>query len=75
MTDPVASTYLAVIGLCVLPLAYLLPQDPAVTRLLAAVRRWVRRRRLRRWVAATRATAVSTLEVTREHERTIGQGK
>jgi hypothetical protein len=41
MTDPVASTYLAVIGLCVLPLAYLLPQDPAVERLLAAVRRWV----------------------------------
>lgn len=43
-----------IIALCVPMIAYLLPQDPMVTRVVAAVTRRRRRRRQRRWVAQQR---------------------
>jgi hypothetical protein len=54
MTDSLTTTYLVVIGLCLPPLAYLLPQDRAVVHLVDIVRQRAQRRRLRRWVDAQR---------------------
>lgn len=51
MTDPLTVIYLVVIGVCVPLAAYLLPQDPAVVRLVTSVRQRRRHRQLRRWVA------------------------
>jgi hypothetical protein len=39
MIDPLSAVYLLVIGLCLPAVAYLLPQDRAVVRLVARLRR------------------------------------
>jgi hypothetical protein len=49
MIDPLTVVFLVVIVVCVPAVAYLLPQDPAVVRLVAAVSRRRRHRQLRRW--------------------------
>lgn len=54
MTDSLTTAFLVVIGLCLPPLAYLLPQDRAVVRVVDVIRQWGQRRRLRRWVEAQR---------------------
>lgn len=54
MTDPLSTAFLVVIGLCLPPLAYLLPQDRAVEHLIYLIRR---RRRARRWVNGQRGGA------------------
>lgn len=56
MTDPLNITYLAIIGFTIPPIAYLLPQDPGVVRLVAGIYRRHRHRRLRRWVARQSAS-------------------
>lgn len=50
MIDPLAVVFLVVIVVCVPAVAYLVPQDPAVVRLIAAVSQWRRHRRMRRWI-------------------------
>jgi hypothetical protein len=52
--DPVSVVFLLVIVVCVSALAYLLPQDPAVVRVVGAVSRWRHHRQLRRWVERQR---------------------
>lgn len=51
LSDPLSVCYLVVITLCLPPAAYLLPGDPAVTRLVARIRH----RQLRRWVRQQRS--------------------
>jgi hypothetical protein len=55
MTDPLSIMYLAIIGFTVPLIAYLLPQDPAVVRLVDGIHRRRHHRRLRRWVARNSA--------------------
>lgn len=59
MTDPLTITYLVVIGLCVPPAAYLLPQDRAVARLVEGLGRRHQHRQLRRWVDHQRTDRAS----------------
>lgn len=51
MTDPLDIMYLVIIGFTIPLIAYLLPQDPGVVRLVDVIYRRHRHRRLRRWVA------------------------
>lgn len=59
MIDPYTMVFLVVITVCVPAVAYLIPQDPAVVRLVAAVMQRRRHRRLRRWVSQQRRGAMS----------------
>jgi hypothetical protein len=48
--DPLAVVFLVVIAACVPTAAYLIPQDPALVKLAAAISQWRRHRHVRRWV-------------------------
>lgn len=50
MTDPLTAVFVLVIAVCVPAVAYLVPQDPAVIRLVTSVNRRRRHCQLRRWV-------------------------
>jgi hypothetical protein len=54
MIDPVSLVFLLIIVVCVPAVAYLVPQDPAVVRMVGAVSQRCRHRRTRRWVARQR---------------------
>lgn len=53
MADPEVVFFIVVIAVCPMT-AYLLPQDPAVLRLMARLHRHHQHRRLRRWVEQQR---------------------
>lgn len=54
MADPEVVFFIVIIAVCVPMTAYLLPQDPAVVRLMASLHRRHQHRRLRRWVMQQR---------------------
>lgn len=51
MLDPISAFFLLVICACLPTIAYLLPQDPAVARLVGNACQRRRHRRVRRWIA------------------------
>lgn len=52
--DLLSLLFLVVISVCVPMVGYLIPQDPAVARVFAAVSNRFRHRQTRRWVAQQR---------------------
>lgn len=52
--DPLTVLFLVVIAACAPTAAYLIPQDPALLKLAAAISRWHRHRQIRRWVEQQR---------------------